>query len=388
MRCDLPVSDYGFREMATSFLDEIVQEIWESHKFQFRHSQFFISTGQGIEEYAMPKLSGGIQNVVPNTMRGSDPVRRIRYRPLHEYRKQNTAAIPSGDPFRFTEGQYQGFETQVSAASTISFVSSEANITAGTVSVVQGLKRMTLSSETLSARDLGKWIRVGSDYKRYKIVSIEPAAGGTSTVFHVHEEYDGSSNSTATYAIGDVQQKASVTGLLTNGAVAEEEVQLNGSTSVSTNRTFAQIIRITKSDKTHGAVTATSNGALITNIILDPSETEAEYQTLLFYPIPDKIELLSFWSYMKHPRIFKQNESPLFPSQFHNLLVIDLYIRLETEWKKQTVDQSVYSRRDGILDRMITWDNDTTNWEMLQETEETSERVYNTNLPNNYPDEY
>lgn len=384
MRAELSVSDYGFREMALNFLDEIVQEKWSSKKFQFRCKPDTITTANGTEEYALGKLSGGVQMIVPNSMRGTDPYRRLKYQPIHDFFKFHTSELESGDPYRFREGRYRGFATQVSSASVITFVSSEANLTSGTVSVTKGLSRMTLSSVTLTLEDIGKWVRVGSDFKCYKIVALEPSASGTSSVFYTSEVYDGATNATATYAIGDINQKAIVTGKLSNGSIVDEPVLLNGTTSVVTVNSFSEIIRISKSDRTHGYVTATSNSGAVTNIILDPGETEADYQTVLLYPIPNGTETINYYSYTKHPRVWKQNESTLFPSQYHPLLALELYIRLMTEFRNQEVSQEVLKRRDDLLEIMKTDDNDSDNWEIRQETDEVSERHSNNNLPNSY----
>lgn len=386
----MPVSDLGFREMALNFLDEIVQEHWERKKYQFRQKSFTITTANGTEEYGLHKLSGGIQGIVPNTMRGTSPYRRLKYKPAHDFFKFHTSELESGEPYFFREGVYRGFQTQVSSASVITVVSSEANVTSGTISVTKGLSRMVLSSATLTLEDVGKWVRIGSDFKCFKIVSLEPNSSGTSSVFYTHEPYDGSTNATASYALGDIFQKVIVTGYLSNGSLIEEPVQLNGTTSVATVNSFTTILKISKSDRTHGYITATSNSGAVTNVILDPGETEADYQTILLYPIPTATETINFYAYSKHPRVWKQTESTLFPSEYHPLLTLDLYIRLMTEFRTQAVDQEVLDRRERLFDQMNSKDNDTDNWDIRQETDEVSERTSNNNLPNAYDnsDEY
>ena len=368
------MKDVPLREMAIQMLDELIQELWESKKWNFRKSTFSFNTSSGIEEYGLNKLAG---DITLNTMRGSDPVRRLRFEPSHDFFKKRPYELSSGDPDFYRDGEYFGCQTQPSASSTVTFVSSLANYTTGTVNVIYGSQRVSITTGSITLDMLGRWILVGTDVKKYKIISID-----SSSVFYIHEPYEGTTNATATFAIGDVQQKGIVVGMLDNGTVLEEEVQLNGATSVVSINSFASIIRISKSDKTHGYMTATSNGGLVTNAILDPGETEADYKTIKLHPIPDKEERISFESYGRHPHLYKSTDSPLVPSQFHNLLVLDLFIKIKTEWRNQEVSQSVIDRRNNILERMNTWDNDLDDWNAKQESDDSSGRT--TNLPSEF----
>lgn len=364
------------REMAIQMLDEIIQELWESKKWNFRKSTFAFNTSSGVEEYGLNKLAG---DIVLNTMRGSDPVRRLTFEPSHEFFKKRPYTLSDGDPYVYRDGEYFGCQTQPSASSQITFSSSLSNYTTGTVSVIYGSQRVVIATGSVTLDMLGRWFRVGTDAKRYKIVTVE-----SSSIFYIHEPYEGTTDSAATFAIGDVQQKGVVLGLLDNGTVLEEEVQLNGATTVTSTNSFASIIRISKSDKTYGYVTATSNGAVVTNAILDPGETEADFRTIKLHPIPTKEERITFESYGKHPHLYKPTDSPLIPSQFHPLLVLELFIKIKTEWLNQDVAQAVVERRNNILERMNTWDNDLDDWNAKQETTEYSSDRRSTNLPEEF----
>lgn len=369
------------RLMATEMLDEKVQIIWSGEKFPFRISRFNFQTSQGVEEYALSKYTDVI---VPFTMRGTDPARIIRYEPSSDFFKKRHYDLESGDPHIYRDGEYFGVERQPSASSQITVVSSESNISSGTVNVTYGSRRMTLSSATLTLSDLGKWIRVGSDHKRFKIVSLEPNGSGSSSVFNVHEGYDGTSNSTATYVIGDVQQKVNIQGLDDNGVVIDEELQLNGATSATSTKTFASLIRITKSDKTHGRVTATSNSGGVTNISLDPGETELDFKTIRLYRIPEKLERIEYETYTKHPVLFRDTDSPLIPSQWHPLLVLDLFIGLKEEFLNQDVPMNVLKRRDDLMESLRTRMNDADEWHVTNEHEDLTSGIGNQNLPGNF----
>lgn len=379
MRAGLSISDHAFRELGTQMLDEVIQELWESKLWNFRRSQFWIETQANVSEYSLHKLVDGVDSIVQNTMRGSDPVRRLYYKPASEFHRTHSFSLSSGTPQEYREGETRGIETQVSASSTITVSSSEANQTAGTIAVVYGSRRMILTGATITYDDLGNWIRIGTDLKRYMIVKYE-----SSTQFLVHDPYEGTTNATASYALGDVNQKVTVQGYNDDNVIIEEEIELNGATGVTTTTSFQSVIRITKSAKTRGYITATSNGALITNLILDPGETEAEYETVHLYPIPTETELISYWAYSQHPHLYKPTAAPWFPNRFHGLLVLELFIKLQSEWNLKEVPQEVYRRRDKWEQRLIAFDNDTSNWTIQQETERDSERPVNTNLPTNF----
>ena len=380
-RTNLSVSDYATRLMATEMLDEIVQSLWSSYKFPFRISRFNFNTADGVEEYALHKFTDVI---VPFTFRGTDPARIINYEPSSDFFKKRRSDLESGDPHIYRTGEFYGVERQPSASSQVSVVSSESNTTAGTISVTYGSRRMVLSAATLTLSDLGKWIRVGTDYKRFRIVSLEPNGSGSSSIFNVAEPYDGTSNTTATFVIGDVQQKVNIQGFDDQGAVIDEELQLNGATSVSSTKTFASLIRITKSDKTHGRITATSNSGGVTNIILDPGETELDFKTVKLYRIPQKIERIEFETYTKHPVLYRDTDSPLFPSQWHPILVLDLFIAIKEEFLGQEVPVNVLNKREGLWDSLITRSNDADEWHVTNEDEGLTSGLGSQNLPSDF----
>jgi len=363
--------------MATNMLDEIVQEHWSKFK-KFTKSSFYFNTADGVEEYTLDKLAG---DIVKNTIRGTDPVRMLSFNPSHDFYYAHQRTLEDGDPYYYRDGEYIGCQNQPSTASLISFVSSLANYTTGTLNVVYGSRKITITTGAFTLDMLGCWIKVGTDSKCYKITSFE-----SSSVVYVSEPYEGTTNTAATFALGDVQQRGVVLGMIANGSILEEEVQLNGATSVSTVNFFSSIIRISKSDKTYGYMTATSNGGLITNAILDPGETESEWRTVKFYPIPTKIERINYESNSKHPHLYRNTDSPLFPSKFHGFLQLELFIRLRTEWTDKQVDQETIRRRDSMLNDMIVWDNDLSEWDAQQEQESDSSDRISTNLPNNFPE--
>lgn len=375
-RSKMSVSDIATREMALEMLDEVIQQRWSQKKWLFRKATFYIQTSASIEQYGLHKLVG---DILPNSMRGSDPVRMIDYKPSTEFFRRHPYTLQSGDPYEYRESDVMGVQTQPSASSQVTVRSSLANYTTGTVNVVYGSQQVIITTGAFTLDMLGRWFWVGTDQKRYRITTFLD-----STHVLLSSPYEGTSNATASFAIGDVQQKVTVQGFLDDGTITEEEIQLNGTSQVTSVNTFASLNRISKSDRTYGTITATSNGGIVTNIVLDPGETEADFKTIKLYQIPTKTELITFESYARHPFLYRNSDSPLFPSQWHPLLLLDLYIKIMTEFLEKSVNPEVIERRNEILEDMTINDNDLDGFRMVQETEYSSSGFLRTNLPENY----
>lgn len=378
-RSHLPVDDVNFRDLAKDMLDEIIQEHWEFKDWRFRIYPLTLTTTSGTTEYALDRRVSSVQQLVYNSMQGDD-YRNIQYRTIAEQKRLHSATPSSGNPYWFYESCFKGISAQPSSASAIAIVSSLTNYTTGTVTVVKGSTEVTFSGATISLDMLGRWIRFGSDTDAYRLVKKD---GTSTTKYYIDKAYEGASASGATYALGDIQQKVTVLGYV-SGYLQEEEVQLNGATPVSTSKSFTSLVKISKSDKTHGYVTCTSNTAAVTNLVLEPGQTEVEIQYVNLDPVPSRTETITYSAYIRHPYMYKESDSPLFPSQYHNLLAIDLFIKLETEWKKQDVSQVVLARREGLLARMVEIDNSTDNWRIYQDTDESTNILGRNNLPNMY----
>jgi len=377
-RCLLPVNDYATRDMAYGMLNEVVQFRW-SGRSKMRSSRFFFNTASGVEEYALHKLS---DEVMMNTMRGSDPVRKISYEPTSDFYQRRNFTLESGDPYFYRDGTYSGVQVQPSASSVITFSSSLANFTTGTVDAMYGRPFFNFTG-TITLDMVGRFIRVSTDDKRYRILKVYPTSGGLIRV-DVDSPYEGVTAASASFAIGDVGQKATVIGLLDNDSVYEEEVQLNGSSTVATNASFASLIRISKSDKTHGYISGTSNAAVVTNIVLDPGETEADFKTIKLYPIPTKTERIEYESYSRHPYLYKNNDVPLLPNQFHELILVDLIIKIKDEFLREEISQTLANRQEKLETIMDSWSNNVDDWTASPSTDDFSTNRKQTNLPSDF----
>lgn len=376
LRNQLPVNDYATRAMALDMWNEILQEHWNAKKYTFRKSAFYLTTADGVEEYAFSKY---VDQIVKNSMRGSDPVRRLKYEPSSDFFQKRPFTLEDANPYIYRDGEYYGVARQPSAASTIAFVSSLDNYTTGTITAVKGSTKVIIATGAFTLDMLGRWLKVGSDTKKYKLVTFESA-----TVMYLNEPYEGTSASGLALIIGDIQQKAVVKGFLANGSITEEEVQLNGSTSVSTSQSFASLISISKSDKTYGYVSATSNSGVIAIGTLDPGETETYYKTIKLYPIPTKAEVINYEGYSIHPVMVKNVDSPLFPAKWHPFLLLDLIIKIRSEFLHSEPMQEMVDRREQLFDQLLTRENDVSDWDKQQESEDLSNYPEGTNLPTNF----
>ena len=385
-RLSLSVNDWNMRQLATDMLNEICQEHWHYKEWKFRKLNGTITTADGTAEYALNKRLGSLSDIVGSSLRGSDPVRTIGYMSTEDFYKQHPYQVVSGTPYKSYPGQIKGVSNDPSAASVISFVSSFTNYTTGTVSVVRGSNRVVFAGgATIPANYIGAWIRITGDQQAYQLQKSDLSS---TTIFYLSSPYQGIDNGVATYTIGDINQKATVIGTIASGAVVEEEVQLNGSTAVATVNSFVTLLKISKSDKTMGTITATSNTGAVTNLVLDPGETEISLFSLNLYPTPSAIETVTYEFVSTHPILYKFSDTPLFPAQYHPLLALDLYIKLSTEWLSKDVSETVLARRQQLLNNMVDIDNNTDNWKKLQETEYMSTRAKISNLPPMYGTDY
>lgn len=383
-RLSLSVNDYNTRMMALDMLNEVCQEHWFYKEWRFRKMDGTISAVASTASYALNKRCGSVTDIINNSLRGGSPVRNIQFQTIDDFYKQHPYQVVSGTPYKYYPDEVLGYSANPSAASVISFTSSFTNYTTGLATVVTGSNRVVFSGgASIPQNYIGAWFRIGSDQKAYQ---LQKSDLGSTTIFYLSSAYEGI-NATTTYTIGDINQKATVLGYIGTSLV-EEEVQLAGSTAAATVGQFTSLVKISKSDKTMGYVTATSNSGAVTNVILDPGETETSVCWINLYPTPSASETITYEFMAQHPILYKNSDSPLFPSQYHPLLQLDLQIKLSTEWLKQDVSQTVLERRQKLLNQMIDIDNNTDNWKKIQETEYASTRGKISNLPPMYGTDY
>lgn len=109
---------------------------------------------------------------------------------------------------------------------------------------------------------------------------------------------------------------------IVSGVEVSERVTLTGATAALTTNTYTSLISITK-DSTVGTVTATSNSAAVTNIILLPTETEKSFWLCRLYPTPDD-EYIYYYTFQRKPWDFSSYDQELIPfdDNFEDVLIL------------------------------------------------------------------
>lgn len=311
-RAELPF-DVEHLELARSYANDNIQDLWSEVKADFRQVSANISVVAGTTEYFLPK---DCDKVVLNTMRGpSTNPRNIIYKdPIEYYRFTRNYPTSTGTPNIFTNGKLIGYDAQLTAPSVIKIKSNLANYTTGTVQVFNGSVRLIGAGTSFTQNHIGLYVKVGTDTKYYKVASWV-----SSTELALDEVYRGQSASGASFKLGDIGTRVSVQGIV-NGESDFEEVTLDGTSTQTTTKTFSSITGITKSDLTGGIVTATDTGGAITVASIAPSEYEVERQTIVIWRIPSANETWEYRYYRKHPQLRGDMDRLLIPTKFHQLV--------------------------------------------------------------------
>lgn len=84
----------------------------------------------------------------------------------------------------------------------------------------------------------------------------------------------------------DITGKVFIRGIV-NGQEDLEDVTLNGTTSVTTTKSFSEVYAISKDIITTGRITITSNGGAVTLLTLGRLETTIRLKRIRFYPKPN-----------------------------------------------------------------------------------------------------
>ena len=100
-----------------------------------------------------------------------------------------------------------------------------------------------------------------------------------------------------------------VKGYDSTGQLYTERLLLTGTTAVVSTNTYTTLLSISK-DTTIGTITATSNTAAVTNIILLPGEKQKEHWQVLLYKIPDD-DYTIYYSAQVMPWILSYGEDAL-----------------------------------------------------------------------------
>ena len=118
----------------------------------------------------------------------------------------------------------------------------------------------------------------------------------------------------------DTTQTVQVVGTV-SGVEDAETLTLNGITNKIGSKSFSALRRITKSATTVGNVTATSNAAAVTNVIIPSRRIFVEYQPIRLWPVPAGTYTVLV-RYIRNPIPLRDaTDIPDIPGIWHNALL-------------------------------------------------------------------
>jgi len=326
-------ADAAHLDLAKTECNFIIQDYWYMTDSKFRQSRGTINTVSGSDEYVLNKH---FDEFVKNTLQGpnSNP-RFFTYLGTEEFFGQiQLQSQTSGEPSFYTYGDTVGYDAQLTAASKIRVNSALASKTTGTVNLAAGSDIVTSSTDIFTLNDVGRMLKKSGDSRAYKIGKFI-----SSRKLQLLEKYRGTSQTGASYEIGDVGIHVNIMGYV-GGEIDSEDIVLEGDNYVVTTKTFNSVISISKSDKTGGKINIQNESGTQTIGTLGPGETEIERQTVLFWPKPNGSESLKYRFYMKHPALWLESDRLLIPEKWHRLICYKLEKRLR-EFSGKEVPQGL-----------------------------------------------
>lgn len=123
----------------------------------------------------------------------------------------------------------------------------------------------------------------------------------------------------------DTSVVVNVQGLDASNVLVGETVTLNGTSSVSTTLSYSKVMILSKSDKSVGKVTCTSNSGGVTNVVISPYDRHVSHPVIGLFNIPDSTDTIYYDFTMKLQNIYDDNDISLIPEQYHD--VPELYAK-------------------------------------------------------------
>lgn len=360
-RSEIPI-DAEHLDVAKGFANDNIQDIYEKVRADHRKDSATISVVAGTDTYPLDKLC---ERLITNTLNGpSTNPRIIRFRNPSEFSRITAhAKTDTGDARIFTYDELRHFDSQLSAASVLKIASTLANVTSGTVSVTAGSKIVTSSGSVFTMNHVGLKIKVGSDTVSYRISKFHSTAK-----VELETKYRGVTDSAASYKLGDVGVNVSVTGIV-SGQVDTENVELDGTSTQTTSKSFTTVISVSKSDFTGGRVTVKNSAEDETVATLSPAELDIDRITIKLWPIPSASETLSYDFYKKHPLLRVDTDSIQLPQKYHRL--IEKMTRADLlEWAERETPAKLVSEIDNGMKEIVDNANDTSQETLVPESDE------------------
>jgi hypothetical protein len=360
-RSELPVNQDSFLDLARGYVNDNIAKLWYSCRADWQTSSSQFTTVVGSDTYILNKYFDGF---VKDGMRGVTTYRRIIKFVEPERFFRITQALPysSGNPVIVTHGDYYGIDYQIDVPSQITFKSSFATKTVGSVKVIAKSNRIMGSGTLFNRNDINSRFKIAGDAKSYKVLNVNPF----NQEITLDQLYDGGSNDTASYELGDIDISVNVKGYVA-GAVDSEDVLLNGATNVTTQKVFTTVLSVSKDQMTAGKVTATtSTGFVIAQ--LDPTELEIERRSCKLWRIPSTVETIQYRFFMRHPNLKLDSDRPLIPEKYHRLIV-DMVEADLRGWSDRQIPPKLSSDINAGMEKYINDANDTWQGSTVQQPE-------------------
>ena len=120
----------------------------------------------------------------------------------------------------------------------------------------------------------------------------------------------------------DTTQKVRISGIV-SGLEDTEVLTLNGTTNVTSSKSFSEIRQVSKDGVTSGVVTVISNDASTTEILKIPAYALAkQYQPILLATTPSTVNSYKVKGYRRPKQLVNAEDFPELPDGFHDLVLI------------------------------------------------------------------
>ncbi len=217
----------------------------------------------------------------------------------------------------------------------------------------------TYSLRSLDTSNVGKKVDVVSE-DIFDLHIPDPTQSGWPVIMTIFDmlgaSNDPSSASVLTLSSSsatDTSQFVTVRGIV-GGEIDVEEIALDGTTSVSTNKSFTRIFSIGKNATTVGRITITSNSAAVTIAVLSPQEKTIKIRQFRAYPTPDATYTIQFKFFAIPPILTSRYQDAEIPHRWD--YIIDQYafaLALQAKGKEQ-IEEFVTQMQ--LADKMVGQD--------------------------------
>lgn len=267
-------------------------------------------------------------------------------KPLHISRFDEIDPNPTetGNPEYFIPFDGRGVSLQPTSASVLRFVSSQAVYSTGTVTAVQGSRRITGSGTTFATSHEGQPFKINDDPPD-EVYEIERFL--TTTTLDLTTVYRLADKATQNYEIGDGFQRVRIVGTV-SGNTTEEEITLNGTTNVDSSNSFTAVEALQLSSPAYGRVTVTSNAAAVTNVVIPPRTLRPYFIGVRLHPIPSAVITMNVRAIRRPRSLHFVYDSSDFGPEFDKLLIAQAMVHAY-EWKDDTRFRDAIAVRDRYL---------------------------------------